>query len=418
MESPLRIISISNFFYFTFSLSELKLELFKGKFKDVKDEAAKEDEAMIPLDYIYNYEEHVFCDYQKTADQAGLVYINEKEKEKIAQGVKWLLTKIGGNILKGQSIMNVSLPVFLFDPRSMHEVFCYELRGAPYYLTKAYYSPDEFERIKWIVVYLVSQLYITTLQLKPFNPIIGETFQCKVGNLNLYTEHTSNHPNIAHFYGFDDDKLYKIYGYMEVTATTGPNSVTAMKKGKYVIEFKDGDKYEIHIPFLEIRGTTLNPRIFAYLQSGAVINTGKDIGCLLEFNPDKVGYFKSWFTSKQVSVPDSFVGVVTKASNIKISPKDCYHKIIEAHKDEYATVKGEWAKEIIFDGEDKYWDIKENALLPIYKIGFQLPSDGRNRPDLQALFKGDLETSQKEKEKLEVLQRADRKLRAANAKKK
>ena len=70
-----------------------------------------------------------------------------------------------------------SLPVFLFDPRSMHEVFCYELRAAPYYLTKCYYSSDEYERMKWMVVFLMSEIYITTLQLKPFNPIIGETFQ-------------------------------------------------------------------------------------------------------------------------------------------------------------------------------------------------------------------------------------------------
>ncbi|MCQ2821373.1 MAG: oxysterol-binding protein [archaeon] len=367
---------------------------------------------MKTIEYIYNYEEQIYTDYVKTKDQSGLVYVNEKEKAKIMDGIKWLLKNIGESILHGQSIMNTSLPVFVFDPRSMHEVFCYELRGAPYYLTKAFYSPDEYERIKWVTVFLVSQLYITTLQLKPFNPIIGETFQCKVGNLNLYSEHTSNHPNIAHFYGFDDEKLYKIYGYLEVTATTGPNSVTAMKKGKYTIEFKDGDKYQIHIPFLEIRGTTINPRIFAYLQKGLVINEEKDLGCLIEFNPDKVGYFKSWFSAKQDSYPDSFVGVITKASNIKISAKDCNHSIIKEKEDEYATVSGEWAKEVIFDGEDKYWDIKEYPLLPIYKIGYQLPSDGRNRLDLQNLIKGDLETSQKEKEKMEVQQRVDRKLRA------
>ena len=38
-----------------------------------------------------------------------------------------------------------------------------------------------------------------------------------------------------------------------------------------------------------------------------------------------------------------------------------------------------------------------------------------SRPDLKALISNDEETSQNEKEKLEVLQRADRKLRASFA---
>ena len=47
-----------------------------------------------------------------------------------------------------------------------------------------------------------------------------------------------------------------------------------------------------------------------------------------------------------------------------------------------------------------------------------LPSDGSLRPDLQSFTKGNEEESQKEKEKLEVKQREDRKLRAEWAKKK
>lgn len=372
---------------------------------------------MKALEYIYNYEEHIFTDYNKTTDQAGLVYLNEKEKKKIEEGIKYLLKKIGANILKGQSIMNISLPVFLFDPRSMHEVFCYELRGAPFYLTKAFYSADEFERIRWMVVFLMSQLYITTLQLKPFNPIIGETFQCKVGNLNLYTEHTSNHPNIAHFYGFDDEHLYKIYGYMEVTATTGANSVSAMKKGKYTVEFKDGDKYEFHIPVLLICGTTMGARTLSYCDKALVINRGKDIAAYIELNPDKVSYMKSWISSKQTTFPDRFAGIITKASNVIVSEKNCAHKLVDKAI-QYNTISGEWAKELLIDTEDKYWDIKEYQLLPIVKVGYQLPSDGRNRKDLLAVMKGDQETAQAEKEKMEVQQRVDRKLRADWAAKK
>lgn len=35
--------------------------------------------------------------------------------------------------------------------------------------------------------------------LKPFNPILGETFQCKIGNTKMYVEQTSHHPPIYNF---------------------------------------------------------------------------------------------------------------------------------------------------------------------------------------------------------------------------
>ena len=40
---------------------------------------------------------------------------------------------------------------------------------------------------------------MSVTQLKPFNPIWGETFQCKIGETKLYLEQTSHHPPIFHF---------------------------------------------------------------------------------------------------------------------------------------------------------------------------------------------------------------------------
>ena len=79
----------------------------------------------------------------------GLYSKNEEEKSKIERGVAWLLRKLGSNIISGQSIMNISLPVFLFDKRTMHEVFCYEHKGAPYYLSRAAHCTDKIERMKF-----------------------------------------------------------------------------------------------------------------------------------------------------------------------------------------------------------------------------------------------------------------------------
>jgi hypothetical protein len=40
---------------------------------------------------------------------------------------------------------------------------------------------------------------MSVTQLKPFNPIWGETFQAKIGDTEVYLEQTSHHPPIYHF---------------------------------------------------------------------------------------------------------------------------------------------------------------------------------------------------------------------------
>ena len=66
----------------------------------------------------------------------------------------------------------------------------------------------------------------------------------------------------------------------------------------------------------------------------------------------------------------------------------------------------------------EYWNIDNVKSFTVYSHPFTLPSDGRYRGDLINLIKGDQEKSQVEKEKLEVRQRQDRKLRAEYVKNK
>ena len=76
----------------------------------------------------------------------------------------------------------------------------------------------------------------------------------------------------------------------------------------------------------------------------------------------------------------------------------------------FVKIEGRWTSHIEFDG-DEYWNVDDYKLLGKYDDGFILPSDGRYREDLKFFIKDDEENSQKEKEKLEELQRKDRKLR-------
>ena len=152
--------------------------------EEIKNEILKEEqEKKKPYIFEFAYEDEWWIDYVTNPDKPGLLYKNEEKKKIIYKTAKYLVTKMGKNILTGKSILNVSFPVFIFDKRTLHQAFCHEQRLAPYYLTRAAYCPDVLERLKWVTVHLLSFLHLTTTQVKPFNPIIGETFQCRIGNL-------------------------------------------------------------------------------------------------------------------------------------------------------------------------------------------------------------------------------------------
>lgn len=60
---------------------------------------------------------------------------------------------------------------------------------------------------------------MSVTQLKPFNPIWGETFQAKIGDTNVYLEQTSHHPPIYHFYVnifIIISKLEKILNHLDI----------------------------------------------------------------------------------------------------------------------------------------------------------------------------------------------------------
>jgi len=63
-----------------------------------------------------------------------------------------------------------------------------------------------------------------------------------------------------------------------------------------------------------------------------------------------------------------------------------------------------------FDGV-RYWDIRENINLSAFDIAKQPASSSLFRPDRLFLEVGSIEEGQREKERLENIQRNDRKLR-------
>jgi hypothetical protein len=146
------------------------------------------------------YEEHCGAHFIQAPGDSSLKFIEQKIIDKQRGVIKHFLSKLGSNLLSASGIMNVSLPINIFDERSLLEVFAHQCRLSPYFLEKAGESDSPLEKLKLTTVFAISRIHLSVTQLKPFNPIWGETFQCKIGDCQIYLEQTSHHPPIYHFY--------------------------------------------------------------------------------------------------------------------------------------------------------------------------------------------------------------------------
>ena len=100
--------------------------------------------------------------------------------------LKFILTKIGKNLLSGKSILNISLPVDIFAPESNLERLAFAMTYAPIYLERAARESNPVEKFKSVVAFGITNSVLYLNMEKPFNPILGETFQGWINGCPVY----------------------------------------------------------------------------------------------------------------------------------------------------------------------------------------------------------------------------------------
>jgi hypothetical protein len=102
--------------------------------------------------------------------------VNPKKVEAQKRVIKFMLRKIGSNLLSGKSILSVSLPVYVFETRSNLERFAYAFIYAPLYLERGAQLTSPEEQMKTTITFGLTSIVMYLSLEKPFNPIIGETY--------------------------------------------------------------------------------------------------------------------------------------------------------------------------------------------------------------------------------------------------
>jgi len=414
-------------------------ELSKYSYFNLSTIVLKNVQLKSPFPAELNYEDLI---NKNSDDFMKDFFINEKDgvcckDEEVVKKQSGIFSEMAKQFTKGlmgSGTISLSLPIRIFEPRSMLERYvdwwCY----APVYLKKAGQTNDKLEAFKNVITFALSAIFLSTGQMKPFNPLLGETFEGEFEDkTKIYMEHTSHIPCVSNFLIVDSEDLYKFHGYCDISVEgmmkiLFNNNLTMLQKGKCTVTLKTtGQTISYHYPKVIIGGMIFGKRYVLMDGHMKFEDRENNLKAVIMFN-------KSHKNLKNRRFHDIYGQIFHCQYSNKDKEKSFYEEKLSKsstfptdNKLIFSQITGSWLENIVFDNEI-LWSMYSGAKAPqILPKKSSLPSDCRNREDLIWLKRSHLaleyiklyeEYAQRWKLALEVQQRYDRSLRENYKKKK
>ncbi len=334
--------------------------------------------------------------------------ISQKQKEVAGKIAKQLGTAIFSK--KG-----ISLPLSIFEPHSMLEKVALNFIYAPNFLDPAGTESDPLEQFKLVLTFWVASLHTNVWLYKPFNPILGETFQGYIEESPVYLEQVSHHPPVCCYQMVAED--FQITGRFEAQASSSTNGLKTKSFGFPKITFKNTNASIVaFMPTFSVNGTMFGKKTYHLSQKLVLVDFENQYYTEIDFENEGGGFWgggkkqgKDAFSSAIYKVNTSFLQKLKKEMQAnkdlgsKFKPKD---DSVEKLDD----IEGSWLTHLSI-GNIRYWNFGSDMPAQLNKLHHPLPSDTTYRPDVLYLKVNDEKTAQKQKELLEEVQRKDKKLR-------
>eukprot|EP00341_Mesodinium_pulex_P002428 CAMPEP_0116899426 /NCGR_PEP_ID=MMETSP0467-20121206/7997_1 /TAXON_ID=283647 /ORGANISM="Mesodinium pulex, Strain SPMC105" /LENGTH=111 /DNA_ID=CAMNT_0004572239 /DNA_START=262 /DNA_END=597 /DNA_ORIENTATION=- len=111
-----------------------------------------------------------------------------------------MITKLGKSLLQGKNILNTPLPVYIFSKETILNRVYRLFHFVPKLQRKIEgQNFDPVLKLAYVASYFLFQLHVDCCMQKPFNPIWGETFQAKIGDMDCALEQTLHKPLASSF---------------------------------------------------------------------------------------------------------------------------------------------------------------------------------------------------------------------------
>lgn len=341
----------------------------------------------------------------------------------------------------GKELSKITMPVQWNEPISLLQRISEYMHYAELLRTASKAEKAE-DRMAWVATFAVSALASNFERMgKPFNPLLGETYELQRRDFRLICEQVGHHPPVSAFYADSGEvageREFVFRGSMHPQTKFWGKSIEFRPKGVCTIELPkhDAESYTwnnvnclVHIGgslWMEQQGTMnivnrrLGLRAVLNFKSGGWFSGTDDLHFLEGFIVDKDGkklrfIYGRWTTflcSADVADVEDFL----KVSNMdKIDPSGSnLPKHAPLTKEAIPNSKVLWEVSEKAGDCDRYYNFSDftmglNEIRPEVEAAVA-KTDSRKRPDIRHLENGELEEAAKEKERLENKQREYRK---------
>ena len=98
----------------------------------------------------------------------------------------------------GLDLSKISMPVILNEALSTLQRLCEEMEYSNM-VDKAFSAFTPLERMSWVAAFAISAYSSTRTTHKPFNPLLGETYECvrEDKGFRYISEQVSHHPPVC-----------------------------------------------------------------------------------------------------------------------------------------------------------------------------------------------------------------------------
>ena len=227
-------------------------------------------------------------------------YIKTKSRKQLSKPLTFppnLIKEMVSNFTQNKT----ALPVYFNEPLSMLQKQCEKF----YYLdllNKANEEPEKAKRFCYIAGFIVGEIFLNNGRtLKPFNPIIGETYEYFINDLNFRycAEQVSHKPPVTAFVG--ETPNFEVYG-----DTLGNTSFKFFKgcmelsfKNKVHIKLKKTGDHFTYVPPSALAKGIISPPLYVDYSGDLLIENinDKKYKCELKFiaegwTKDSLGNFE------------------------------------------------------------------------------------------------------------------------------
>lgn len=258
--------------------------------------------------------------------------------------------------------------------------------------------------------------YSTTSEriAKPFNPMLGETYECdRIDDMGwkLVSEQVSHHPPVlAHF--CESINGWRCSQELQLTSKFRGKHITAIPTTFSRLEFTStGTSFTFSRPITSVHNLIIGKLYVEHSGEVSIVGEGKAAGwkCVLNYQPS------SFFTKEQRQVKGT---VKDPSGNLKLHLMARWDEKLEmcpvsnssGKRGSVDQSKVIWRKRSPPSDSYLYYNFTSFASQLNEMEAGVAPTDSRHRPDQRLMEDGDWDESNREKVRLEELQRDRRRL--------